>query len=264
MNPTLAAQMTLAVYAAVAVAVIGWQMFRCPTGPVVWFLFVVERLYIGLMFRWSANGRCPVPQSGPALIIANHLSPTDPLMLWMNHHLMRGGNGHPRAFGFMIAQEYARMPGVAWLCRISGAIPVARSGRDMGPAKAALERLREGRAIGVFPEGRLGQGDELLPGNPGIAWLALRAGVPIYPVFIHDQPCSDSMVAPFLKPRKVRVSYGEPILLDDYAEHRKTQDTLREVTTLLMTRLAELGGVEYDPSQRPRQRFAVVPESEAG
>ena len=241
------AQLVLALYAASAVAIIVRQALRCQDGLQVWLLYVIERLYCPFMFHWRANRRCPFPQTGPALIIANHRSPVDPLMIWMNHHL--AGKEHKiRVMVFMTAREYLEKPGLRWLRSAMQCIPTDRDGRDVGPAREALRRLESGQLVAVFPEGRLNRGDGLLDANPGVAWLALRARVPVYPVFIHDSPQGKNMVDPFCTVSQVRVSYGDPIDLSSYFDRRKTRELLEEVTDLLMSRLAELGGIQKGDS----------------
>lgn len=64
-------------------------------------------------------------------------------------------------------------------------IPVDRNGRDIGPTREAIRRLERGDLIGIFPEGGINMGEGLREANPGIAFLALKAGVPVIPVYIH-------------------------------------------------------------------------------
>ncbi len=145
----------------------------------------------------------------------------------------------------MMAKEYYEMPVMNYFFRVLRSIPVARDGADMGPAREALKHLKDQELVGLFPEGRLNRGTNLLPANPGIAWLALRAQVPVYPAFIHNAPQGKHIVAPFYTPSRVRITFGEPIDLSEFYHVKKTQELLTQVTHLLMTRLAELGGVEY-------------------
>lgn len=262
MNPERIAQWTLAGYLAVAAALIVWQMARCPAGPTIWWFHVLNRLYCGLVYRWRSNGRSPYPNRGPALIIANHRSPLDPIFLWMNMHLGRDGTHALRPIGFMMAREYYEMRGLRWAFRALRSIPVERSGRDMASARDALRHLADGDLVGVFPEGRLNRRPEnvVLDANTGIAWLALRAEVPVYPVYIHGAPRCGDMIRPFFTLSHVRVVYGEPVDLSPWRDRKKTQDVLREVTDLLMTRLAELGGATYlgtaaaEPTTLPLER----------
>lgn len=242
MTPDTVAKLVLAGYALFATVAIVWQCLRSGVAWGVWVLYVVERLYLPLMFHWRANRRCPFPAEGPALVIANHRSPVDPLFLWMNTHLA-GPRRRVRIVRFMMAREYEGVPGVGWITRNVRTINVERDGRDLKGAREALDALKGGDLVGVFPEGRINEGTELLPADSGIAWLALRSEAPVYPVFIHGAPQGKTMVEPFRTPSRVRVTYGEPIDLSEFYGRRKSQNLLREVTDLLMQRLAELGGV---------------------
>lgn len=240
----------LVAYAALAIGLIVRSIRRCRDGWGVWLLFVIERLYVPLMFRWRANSeRCPLPSEGGAIVLANHRSPIDPLLIWMNHHLRRDAR-NIRVIEFLTAAEYCDIPGLRWLVRTMKSIPVNRDGKDTGPTREAIRRLKDGHLIGIFPEGGLNFGADLREPNPGIAFLALKAQVPVYPVFIHGAPQSaDSMTAPFTTLSRVRISYGEPIDLSSYYNQKSSQELLVEVTNLLMSRLAALGGVGFVPAK---------------
>ncbi len=239
----------------VASAVV-WRVVRTGIGWQAWLLYCIARVYAPLMFGWRPEGRCPFPAEGPAIIIANHRSPVDPMMVWVNHHW---GTGRIRVINFMTAREYCEIPGLAWLCRHMRCIPVDRNGRDMGPVREALKRLSAGELVGVFPEGKINTGEGLLPGDTGMAYLALRANVPVHPVFIHGAPQGNTMVEPFYTRSRVRVTYGEPIDLSGYADRKKSQELLREVSDLLMSKLAELGGTTHQPTAIVNAPAETVP-----
>ncbi len=244
MYPEFVAILVLGFYAAIAVVLVARSISQCQDGWEAWLLYNVQRLYGGLVFHWRANRRCPFPAHGPALIVANHRSPVDPMMLWLNHHLREHEKStNMRVICFLTAREYCQIRGIRWLCRAMQSIPTNRDGKDIGSAKEALRRLKHGCLVGVFPEGRINLGESLMEGSTGVAWLALRARVPVYPVFLHDTPQGDNMVQPFCTLSRVRVIYGDPIDLSQYYECRKTHEILQEVTELMMTRLAELGGL---------------------
>ncbi|NOX53435.1 MAG: 1-acyl-sn-glycerol-3-phosphate acyltransferase [Planctomycetes bacterium] len=244
MDADLWGLIALGLYALVAGAIVFIQPARCPEGWAIWWLYVVHRLYVPNVFHWRANGRCPFPPEGPAIIIANHRSPVDPLMIWMNHHLTPRGKGPIRVIGFVMAREYYEQPGViGWICRAMQSIPIERDGKDVQGTRQALKRLKEGKLLGIFPEGGINTGPGLREADVGVAWLALTSRAPVYPVFLHGTPQRTSMTAPFYTFSRVRVSYGEPVDLSAYYGRRKNHELLREVTDLLMQRLAETGGL---------------------
>ena len=246
MNADAWGLLTLAAYLALAVGAVRHNLQRCPGEWQLWFLHVISRFFTPFFFRQHVAADCPVPSQGHALIITNHRSPIDPMMLYSGTQLKRGGN-RIRRIEFLTAVEYCNLGGpLGFITKHMHVIPVARSGRDMGPVKEALRRLRDGKLVGVFPEGRINTGRGLLPANPGIAWLALHSQAPVFPVFIENAPQDGtSMVKPFLTFSRVRMKMGEAIDLSRYYGRRINQDLLDEVTGVLMRQLAQLGGVEY-------------------
>lgn len=250
MNPELFALLTLGFYLSVAVGLVARSIRRCEDGCGVWLLFLVQRLYSPGMFHWrAANPPCPFPESAGALIVANHRSPIDPMMVWTNNHF-RAGRRNIRVVGFLTAREYCEIPGLRWLLRTMGCIPVDRNGQDMGPIREAIRRLKNGRLVGIFPEGGLNYDEDLRQPNSGVAFLALKAKVPVYPVFIHGaSQDGNSMVTPFVQRQRITVTYGDAIELSEYHGVKATPEVLVEITNLLMSRLADLGGVGYTPAR---------------
>jgi 1-acyl-sn-glycerol-3-phosphate acyltransferase len=187
--------------------------------------------------------------------VANHSSPVDPVILWIRH-FAEFPDRHMRVIGFMMAREYyLRRDPVGWVCRAMRAIPVERAGRDFGPVRTALKRLQQGQLIALFPEGRLNEttpDQQLLPGGTGVAWLALKSGVPVLPVFIHNAPRGRTMVSSFFIRTRTSVTYGPPVDLSRWADGRLTHLMLAEATNEIMRSLAALGNVQYTPVTRVR------------
>jgi 1-acyl-sn-glycerol-3-phosphate acyltransferase len=264
----------LCCYAGCAVVAIAWQAWRCPAGPMIWWLYVAERLACGLLwkvrarFRDGSTGRCPFPVDSAALIVGNHRSPVDPIVLWQNHHLT-SAHRTIRPIGFMMAREYYEQPSLNWFFKAMQAIPVTRGSQDTAAVRQAIQRLKAGEMVGIFPEGGINEGPPgIKAANSGVAFLALSGNAPVYPVYIEGAPTADSMVRAFFTPARVRLIYGEPIFLTAYRGQRKTQELLQEVTDVIMNAVAELGGVPYagtviergptiaprhDPLSRPSQ-----------
>ena len=132
-------------------------------------------------------------------------------------------------------------------------IPVERDGKDMGPAKVALRRLRAGGIVGIFPEGGLNTGPGLQTFNEGVAWLALRSGLPVYPVFIHNAPQEGTMVTPFHTFCKTDITWGDPVDLSYWQGQKPTPALLQEVAEMLRQHMARLGGITLDDAQSGRQ-----------
>ena len=202
------------------------------------------RLYVFVMLKWEPNKPCPYPQDGPAIIVGNHTSPVDPVAIWHKHYA-HWDKMEIRAIGFMVAAEYvSRKDIVGWACRAMQSIPVKRAGRDMGAVREALARLAENKWLGIFPEGHINLEPEkgLNDFNTGAAFLSLKSGVPIYPVYIHDSPRAKSMVKCFFKRSHVRVVYGEPIdLKAKYGEGKLNAEKLEQATADIRAAVEKLG-----------------------
>lgn len=127
-------------------------------------------------FRTSGS----VPATGPVIVVANHLTVTDPLAV------ARVVIAHRRFPHFLAMQEVFGWPGVGALARATGQIPVARGSASASQAlDRASERLARGQLVALYPEGRLTTEPDRMPGpgRTGAARLALRhPEAPVVPV----------------------------------------------------------------------------------
>jgi 1-acyl-sn-glycerol-3-phosphate acyltransferase len=118
----------------------------------------------------------PFPDQGPAVVVANHISGLDPLLLVAASH---------RPLRFLIAREEYQRFGFRWLFKAAGCIPVDRDKRPELAMREALLALKQGEVVAVFPHGRIQE-----PGKPtskikgGAVRLAQKQGCKIFPVFI--------------------------------------------------------------------------------
>ena len=246
MTTEIWALLTLLLYVLIGAGIVLGDFLRCPEGWRFWAMYLLSRLWTNTLFGQRITHRCSLPITGGALLVANHRSPIDPMLILSASGFKQDGF-RVRVIEFMTAREYVELPGaIGWLCRVMQSIPVERDGKDTGPAKEALRRLRNGRIVGIFPEGKLNTGPSLLPFNDGVAWLALRSRVPVYPVFIHDAPQKGTMVTPFYTLSDTRISWGQAIDLSQFPATKPTPDILREVAELLRERMASLGGLTLE------------------
>lgn len=137
-----------------------------------------------------------------AVLVANHRCSLDPFFL----QLIAGTRVH-----WMVAGEYFKTPFVGNLLRAFQAIPTNRGGVDTASTKRAIALAKQGRFVGMFPEGRINRtASPLLSIRPGAALVALRAGVPIIPIWIEGAPVGPSIFSALFMPAKVRVIVGTP------------------------------------------------------
>ena len=146
-----------------------------------------------------------IPRKGPAILISNHTSGLDPLLIQAPLN---------RVVVWMMAKEYYNIKLLKPFFKILEIIPVDRSSRDSGSMRLALRALQEGRLLGIFPEGRIETKRELLPFQHGVAQMAIKAGVPVYPTFLDGtQHGLGDMVPAFAHRQVATVRYGPPLTL---------------------------------------------------
>jgi 1-acyl-sn-glycerol-3-phosphate acyltransferase len=107
-----------------------------------------------------------VPESGGVLLLANHLADIDPIIVQLTCR---------RPMHFMAKSELFSIPVLGPLMRAYGAFPVKRGEPDRAAIKRAVQLLRVGEVVCVFPEGQLSETGELQELKPGIALMARMA-----------------------------------------------------------------------------------------
>ena len=149
----------------------------------------------------------PLPTHGPALVVANHISGLDPLLMIAACR---------RPLRFLIAREQYERFGLQWLFRAVGGIPVERGGNTKPALAAARQALQRGEVVALFPQGRIHLAHEpRVPLKPGIAHLAKASGAPVYPLYIDGiRGAGHTIGAVFLRSR-VRVTVFAPLYYDD-------------------------------------------------
>jgi 1-acyl-sn-glycerol-3-phosphate acyltransferase len=146
-----------------------------------------------------------LPSEKGALVVANHVSGLDPLLLI---------TASSRPLRFLIAREQYERWGVHWLFRLAGCIPVDRDKNPEQALRAAKRALDDGEVIALFPHGKIHLDHEAYrPLKKGFAKLAQWAEVPVYAVRIDGvRGEGHILLAPWM-PSRVRLQFAEPILI---------------------------------------------------
>ena len=155
------------------------------------------------LYRTRFEGEERIPARG-AILAANHVSYLDPVLLWC---------GTPRPTHFMAKAELWDVRLFEWGLPRLWAFPVRRGEADRTAIATATAHLQDGALVGIFPEGtrRREGNDELGAANEGVAFIAMRAEVPVVPVGIVGT--EDALPPGARLPRfpRVRVWYGHPV-----------------------------------------------------
>ncbi len=183
-----------------------------------------------LMYGVRLTIPSPLPFRGAALLVCDHTSLGDPLVL-----LASAG----RPIRFLMAEEIFSHRYFHWAFEVFGCIPIRRGERDIKAVKMMLKGLKNQEVIGVFPEGGLDR-HRLNEGHPGIGYLALKSGVPVVPASIlWDKPRSVSSIFQTLFiPCRARVQYGEAICFPQ--EQRPSKEAMEIGTRAIMRKIEEL------------------------
>ena len=193
------------------------------------FLIAANRPYCRLMFGVMCPGTPPLPMSGPALLVSDHTSLTDPLVLFATA-------GRP--IRFLTAREFYELPVVNWISKLCGNIPVSRSSFEIGPVRAMLHALAQGDVVGIFPEGGIDKYRKE-EGYEGIGFVALKSGAPVVPVSITwDRPRPANLLRAMLTPARAIVRYGTPIVFSHGTGD--SRDDARAATDHILQAIREL------------------------
>jgi len=163
------------------------------------------------LFRVRFIGAENVPRDG-AIIAGNHVSYLDPVLLW---------SGAPRLIHFMGKAGLWEKPWLGWLLDHFWTFPVRRGAADREAISTATHLLERGELVGIFPEGtrvRHGGVEALGEAQGGVAFIAMRAGVPVVPVGISgtERVWPEGQRLPRFP--RITVRFCEPLHPEDFSE----------------------------------------------
>jgi len=181
-------------------------------GFIAWFVYRYHRM---------SYTPIPLPASGGAIVVSNHISGLDALLLIA---------ASPRPLRFLIAREEYQRFGLRWMFRLSGCIPVERDKRPELAMRAALRALKDGDVVALFPHGKIHlDTDPAVKIKGGAVRLAQITGCPIYPVHISGvSGKGHTMLAVFM--RSVVRLYNRPIL---YCQPAHNAQNTHKLQTLI-------------------------------
>ncbi len=186
---------------------------------------VLCRFWFGLIFRTQVIGAENIPKSGAFILAANHVSNWDPPFL---------GTFIEREVCYMGKEELFKNPVMAWVCRSLHVFPVKRGAADKTAIKTAVKILKEGKCLGIFPEGTRSKTGKLGKAEAGVSLIAAMTKAPIIPAAIVNTEKIFSRAEKF--PR-LAVVYGTPM---KFTGSTKDRDALNDFAQSIMNEIAKL------------------------
>ena len=188
-----------------------------------------------------------MPATGGALILSNHQSNFDPVLI---------GLACNRRLNYLARQTLFRFPPFRWLIKSLDAIPIDREGSGLGGLKETLKRLKRQEIVLIFPEGTRTRDGNVAPLKPGFCSLARRAGVPLVPAAIDGAYDAWPRDRPLPAPSVIHIQFGEPLAPNDVAQLTDDQLVAEVQRRICQCHQAAVAG-------RHRGRFSplAVPQS---
>lgn len=214
-----------------------------------------------IIFTFAARRRVvfldPPPRKGGFILASNHISHFDPPLITISF---------PRKIDWIAVAELFH----GWLLNAFftglNVIPVDRSGADRNALRTAVKRLKDGRVVGIFPEGGIRDGEKSIVNGAGmkqgVALLSAMSGAPILPGVIlgSDRFYNGKSWLPWRRPR-VWLAFGKPIehpkgLSGDALRKHLQEAFAREIIALKDRLRRDFNLTDDDLPHSPQQRMA--------
>jgi 1-acyl-sn-glycerol-3-phosphate acyltransferase len=201
----------------------------------IWYRMTCKALGLGLSFfnRIKVYGIQNVPKTGGVIIASNHASYLDPPAVGASSRRMRMTH-------FMARDTLFRNPLMGAFLRRVGVIPLDRTKGDLKAMKTAIQLLKDGACVALFPEGTRSENGELQAPKPGIGFLVAKGEAPVVPVYVHGSFEAWSRHSGGLQRKPVTVIYGKLITSEEIQKLGKGREAYPLIGELIMTRIAEI------------------------
>lgn len=227
-----------------------WIMKHVLLGPILRLFFQPKII----------EGAENIPKEGGAILASNHLAVSDsfflPLML-------------SRRVTFPAKIEYFTGTGLKgrlqkWFFSGVGQVPIDRSSASaaQGALDTGVRIVREGKLLGIYPEGTRSPDGRLYKGKVGVAWIALESGAPVIPVAMFGTDKANPIGSKMWKPYPIRIKIGKPLDFSRYEGLSGDRFVLRSITDEIMYALMELSDQEYVDvyAAKAKEQATSVPE----
>lgn len=195
-----------------------------------WIIRFVGRLLMRILTRPTLNGWEKLPAKGPAILVGNHVAMLEAAMMVVY------ARGPIELLGTGEIPFDARY---RWLIHMLGFIPIKRGVMDREGLEMALDVLKQGGMLGIFPEGGIWE-SAAKRGKSGVSWLSAQSGAPIIPIGFGGIDGALGAAMKFKRPA-VSLNVGEPIPpISDELTGKARKQALDDAAQMVMARIDEL------------------------
>ncbi len=207
------------------------------------FKYIFMGPLLAVLGRPKVEGLENVPHSGPMILASNHLAVADSFYLPLVVH---------RRITFLAKAEYFTGTGVKgwfsrWFYTAAGQVPIDRT--DADSAQSALDTaeriLKQGKLLGMYPEGTRSPDGRLYKGKTGLARLALESGVPVIPVAMIGTDVVNPPGTKLWRFGRVQVKFGKAMDFSRFEGLAGNRFIERAVIDEVIYELMRLSGQEY-------------------
>jgi len=188
-----------------------------------------------IFFRLKIRGAENCPRNGSLIIAPNHASFFDPLI---------AGFAVPREVNFMARASLFRNKIFGRILMSVNAFPLKREGADLGAMRLAIDKLCQGRAVLIFPEGTRSKDGSLGAPRAGIGFLAASSGASILPCYIKGSIKALPKGAIFPRFKNISVRIGKPLRFDKDGSGKEHYMRIAEDTMSAIAQLKDISDVD--------------------
>jgi len=213
----------------------------------MWYRFWqrASQVVFSAFFNIRVLGREHISATGPVLLLSNHQSYLDPVLC---------GLGLSRELDYVARDSLFRNRFFGRYIRSLNAFPIQRGQADIAAIKTVLKRLKQGRAIVLFPEATRTRDGRIRPIKSGFELIARRGKAPVIPVVVDGAFEAWPRQRVWPCPARIYVMFGQPITPDEMRQMGRAElvETLNSRLRMMQHRLRE----------RYRRRCYVYPDDQ--
>jgi 1-acyl-sn-glycerol-3-phosphate acyltransferase len=202
--------------------------------PLYWLSRNGVTFWLRLKYRLRVEGCDCIPETGGAVLAANHCSYLDPPVM--------SACSPRRIVHFMARDTLFSNPVARWFFPRVGVIALDRTKGDLGALKKAIATLKEGKVIGLFPEGTRSPDGRMRDAKGGVGFLIAKGDVPVVPIYISGTFDAFPKGASHSKSGRVVARLGPPISPEEIRAAMPKKGDYQAVGALVMSRIRELAG----------------------